>query len=48
MLHPKLSTTYAAINDESDESKLKVIPISGRQMHVEVYYVYFEEKLFNY
>ena len=48
MLHPKLSTTYAAINDESDESKLKVIPILGRQMHVEVYYVYFEEKLFNY
>ena len=48
MVHPKHSTTYAAINDKSDESKLKVIPISGRQMHVEVYYVYSEEKLLNY
>ena len=44
MLHPKHSTEYFAINDESDESKLKVIPISGIYMHLEVYCVYFEEK----
>ena len=48
MLHPKLSLKYAAVNGESDESKLTAIPISARYMHVEVYYVYFEGKLFTY
>ena len=48
MLDPKLSTTHTPINDESDKSKLKIVPISGRYMYVEVHYVYFEEKLLTY
>ena len=44
MLHPKLSTTYVAINNISDESQMKVITVSGRLMHVEVYFDYLENK----
>ena len=34
MLHPKLLTTYAAINDESDESQLNFILMSvGHTMY---------------